>query len=142
MSFNIASLFASGIDTVVDSVGNALDKLVTSDEERGLIKNELEKIKINAILESENSYLKHEAEITKRWTNDNENLLTRAVRPAMVVWSFILFTIVILFDGNIGEFGVKEAYIPIVETILVTVVVAYFGGRSAEKWRKVSQNKL
>ena len=136
MGFNITDIFTSGVEKVVDSVGTALDKLITSDEERELIKKELEQIKINAIMESENNYLKHEQEITKRWSNDSEHMVTRLVRPSIVIWSFVLFTIVILFDGNIGEFTIKEAYIPTIQTILVTVVVAYFGGRTVDKWKR------
>ena len=136
MSFSLTDLFTSGVSKVVDSVGNALDKLVTSDEERELIKNELEKIKLNAILETENNYLKHEAEITKRWTNDNEHVITRMVRPFIVLWSFTLLTIVMLGDGNFFGLVIKDAYIPILETIVVTVVIAYFGSRGAEKVAK------
>ena len=36
-------LFSSGVSEVVDSVGEAIDKLVTSDEEKGLLKIQLEK---------------------------------------------------------------------------------------------------
>ena len=140
MSFSITDLFSSGIDKVVDSVGNALDKLITNDEEREEIKKELEKIKLNAILETENSYLKHEAEITKRWTIDSEHIITRSVRPGIVVWSFVLLSIAMLFDGNVGTLTIKEAYIPILETIVITVVIAYFGSRGVEKTAKHIRN--
>lgn len=136
MSFNITDIFTTGVGKVVDSVGAALDKLITSDEERELIKNELERIKLNAILETENNYLRHEEEITKRWTNDNEHIITRTIRPGIVVWSFILLSIAMLFDGNIGTLAIKEAYIPILETIVITVVIAYFGSRGVEKTAK------
>lgn len=36
-------LFSSGVAEVVDSVGNTIDKLVTSDEERGALKVEITK---------------------------------------------------------------------------------------------------
>jgi len=144
MSFSITDIFTSGVGKVVDSVGNALDKLVTSDQEREMIKNELEKIKLNAILETENNYLKHEEEITKRWQSDNEHVITRSVRPGIVIWSFILLSIAMLFDGN-SIYGftltIKEAYIPILETIVVTVVIAYFGSRGVEKTAKHIRNK-
>lgn len=52
------------------------------------------------------------------------------------MWSFVLLTIVMLLDGNIGEFTINEAYIPLLETIVVTSVVAYMGGRSVEKVTK------
>lgn len=139
---NFGSILAGGIDKVVDSVGNAIDKLVTSDEEKLILKNALAEAKIKAALESENNYLRHEAEITKRWTSDNEHMLTRLVRPFVVAWSYILFTIVMLFDGNVGEFTINPAYIPVLETILITVTVAYFGSRGYEKGRAIVANKV
>jgi len=130
---DLTSIFTGGIDKVVNSVGTTIDNLVTSDEEREALKNELVQIKVNAQLESENNYLKHEAEITKRWQSDNESIITRLVRPSIVIWSYALLTVVILMDGNVGSFYVKEAYIPILETIVTTVTIAYFGSRGFEK---------
>ena len=40
-------------------------------------------------------------------------------------------------DGNIGGFSIKEAYIPILETIVITVTIAYFGSRGVEKTSKI-----
>jgi len=130
---NIASILAGGIDKVVDSVGNAIDKLVTSDEERLQLKNALMEAKLKAALESENNYLKHEQEITQRWVSDNEHSITRLVRPLVVVWAYTLLTVVMLADGNIGEFTIKNAYLPMLESIVITVTIAYFGSRGIEK---------
>lgn len=131
------SILTGGIDKVVDSVGNAIDKLVTSDEERLQLQNALAEAKIKAALESENNYLRHEEEITKRWVSDNEHLVTRLVRPSMVVWSYFVFTVVMLSDGNVGTFTVNPSYIPMLETIVVTITVAYFGSRGVEKTAKM-----
>lgn len=131
------SILTGGIDKVVDSVGNAIDKLVTSDEERLQLQNALAEAKIKAALESENNYLRHEEEITKRWVSDNEHLVTRLVRPSMVVWSYFIFTVVMLSDGNVGTFTVNPSYIPMLETIVVTITVAYFGSRGVEKTAKM-----
>lgn len=130
------SILTGGIDKVVDSVGSAIDKLVTSDEERLQLQNALAEAKLNATLESENNYLKHEEEITKRWINDNEHFVTRLVRPTMVVWSYVLFTAVMIADGNIGGFVINPAYIPVLETIVITITIAYFGSRGLEKTAK------
>ena len=130
---DISSILTGGIDKVVDSVGNAIDKLVTSDEERMQLKNALIEAKLKAQLESENNYLKHEQEITQRWVSDNEHTITRLVRPLIVVWAYIMFTAVMISDGNIGQFSIKDAYLPMLETIVVTVTVAYFGSRGVEK---------
>lgn len=136
------SILTGGIDKVVDSLGNAIDKLVTSDEERLQLQNALAEARIKASLESENNYLRHEEEITKRWVSDNEHLVTRLVRPTMVVWSYFVFTVVMFADGNIGEFVINKAYIPVLESIIVTITIAYFGSRGLEKATKMVKGNV
>ncbi len=134
---DILKLFSGGIDKVIDSIGNALDKVVTSEEERLLLQNELEEIRVNAKLQATDKSIEMEKEITKRWSLDKENMLTRAIRPLTVFWVYAIFTVAILFDGNIGEFHINIAYLPLLETILVTVTIAYFGSRGVEKTTKI-----
>ncbi len=133
----ILKLFSGGIDSIIDSVGNALDKLITSDEERKILQNELEEIRLNAKLKATDQSLELEKEITSRWTVDAEHTITRLIRPMTVFWSYFLFTVVLLCDGNIGNFHVNESYIPMLQTILVTVTIAYFGSRGIEKTTSV-----
>jgi hypothetical protein len=44
------------------------------------------------------------------------------------------------FDGNIAGFKVDEAYVPIFQSLLITVYGDYFVGRTWEKNKK-SNNK-
>ncbi len=133
---NLSSLFTISIDKIIDSVGNAADKVFTSEEERKLLQNELEEIRLEAQKEAQDNTVELEKEITARWSLDKEHLITRAIRPMTVFWSYFLFTVVLLFDGNVGEFHINSAYIPMLETILVTVTIAYFGSRGVEKVTK------
>lgn len=134
---NIASLFTGGVDKIVDSVGNAIDKITTSDEERLIAEQVMEKIKNEARHKADELSMEFEKEITKRWTSDNEHLLTRLIRPTSYAGVLVLFGAIILSDGNIGEFKINSAYIPVIETLLITMTVAYFGGRSSEKITKM-----
>ena len=122
---------------VIDSVGDAIDKLVTSDEEKLAMRNELVKLQLQYNIELQNRTMELEKEVSKRWISDNEHWLTRLVRPAVVAWLFFLFTVVMLFDGNVWEFRINPSYIPMLETTLQTVIVAYFSGRSIEKGIKI-----
>lgn len=131
-----SSLITGGVDKVVDSVATGLDSLFTSDEEKLILKNELEKIRNQMKLEQLELAQEQEKEITKRWVSDNENILTRLIRPISFIFVLILFGAIILTDGNIGEFKVNIAYIPVIETLLTTMVIAYFGSRGAEKITK------
>lgn len=128
----LSGIFSSTVGGVVDSVGNAIDKLVTSDSERLQLKNELIKIEAEAKLkelELENQY---EKEVTQRWVSDNDHWFTRLVRPLSYTWVVFFFTFIMIGDSNFG-FSIKEAYIPVIETLLITMTIALFGSRGVEK---------
>jgi hypothetical protein len=132
----ISEWLGGTLSSVIDSFGKAVDDITTSDEERLLLKAEILKIEMahrSELLKNEQFY---EQQITDRWNTDAEHTITRIIRPLVVMWSFILFTIVILFDGNIGSFSINQSYVPMVESVVTTVIVAYFGGRSIEKASK------
>ena len=109
-------------ETLVKAREALTGKRVIDDLEAQKLENELEVIQ-----------QQFEATVTERWKSDNENPITQLVRPVMVIWTFILFTAVVLFDGNLGTFIVKPAYIPLLETVMTTIVIAYFGSRGIEK---------
>ena len=129
----ISDIFSSTASSVVDSVGTAIDKLVTSDEEKLKLKNELIKIKEEAKHKAEEQALELDKQITDRWKADNEHTLTRLVRPAAYAWIMFLFTLIVLLDGNAWGFSVDEAYIPVIQALMMTMTIAYFGSRGIEK---------
>lgn len=129
----LANLFGGAIDRVIDSTGKAIDRIFTSDDERNKAHNELMRIRQDAHIESMRLANDYEANISKRWISDNDNFITRIVRPLIVLFLYALFGAVVVMDGNLGAFSINEAYIPVLQTLLVTVTVAYFGSRGAEK---------
>jgi hypothetical protein len=133
------NLFSGSVGSVIDSVGNAIDKLVTSDEEREKLKNELEAIRSQKELELQGLANDYEKEVTKRWVSDNKNVVASLVRPLSIVYMLVIFSIAMLFDGNVGEFQINEAYLPLIETFLTTMIVAYFGSRGIEKIKGASK---
>jgi len=140
MSF-LSNLLSSSLGSVVKSTGNAIDKIVTSDEERLVLKNKLKEIENAQQVAFMKDSMENEKEITKRWLSDNENIVTRLVRPISYSIMMILFISIVLADGNIGEFHVREAYIPVIEALLITMTFAYFGSRGAEKITKILGTK-
>lgn len=136
------NIFSSGVDKVVDSVGTALDNLITSDEEKLILKNALQNAMNTYNLELEKEANKFEGEITARWKSDNDNIITRMVRPMGFIYTYLLFGVVMFADGNIGNFVVKASYIPLLETLLVTYTVAYVGSRGLEKYGKIKNKGL
>ena len=119
---------------VIKQVGTVIDDLVTTDEERLEAKQ-----KIQEILEQADKEAKQQ--VSERWKYDmqSDSWLSKNIRPMVLIYLTIIFTALCFTDGNIGEFQIAEAYIPIFQTLLVTLYVAYFVGRSWEKSRKNNQ---
>jgi len=119
---------------VIEQVGKVADSLITSDEERMEKANEIAKAKLMA-------EANEDEQITKRWKSDNEHAITRLVRPFLVGYSVFMFTAVLLADGNVGEFHIREAYIPLIEGLLFTTVGGYFALRTFDKHSKRRNDK-
>ena len=129
----LTAIFSTGASTLIDSVGNTIDKLVTNDEEKLVLRNKLQEAMNEFQSTMETKSIEFEQEITKRWTSDNEHNITRLVRPISFVYVLVIFSIIALADGNLGSFSVNSIYVPVFETLLATMVVAYFGSRGVEK---------
>ena len=63
------------------------------------------------------------------------------IRPLVLVFLTFVFSLLAFTDGNIGEFKIAKEYIPIFQTLLVTVYGAYFVGRTWEKAKSIIKNK-
>ena len=72
-------------------------------------------------------------EVTKRLESDNEHNITRLVRPISYGAMFLLYMSCIFFDGNLGEFQIREQYIPSITSLFSTMTIFYFGSRGIEK---------
>jgi len=121
---------------VIKEVGNVIDKLTTTEEERLEVKKQIQQI-----LEDADS--KAQEEVSKRWEADmkSDSFLSKNIRPMILIYLTVIFTICSFFDGNVGEFIIAEEYIPIFQTLLVTVYGAYFVGRTWEKAKSITNNK-
>ena len=90
------------------------------------------------LLEMDNNEL---VEITKRWESDNksDSSLAKNVRPLSLIFLTISLIVFILLDGFDINFGVDSGWIDLLKSLLITVYVAYFGSRGAEKFKNISQ---
>ena len=119
---------------VIKEVGGVIDKLTTTEEEKLQIKKQIQEILEKADSDAQ-------AQVTERWKLDmqSDSFLSKNIRPLVLVYLTFVFTVLSFFDGNIGGFKVAEQYIPIFQSLLITVYGAYFVGRTCEKNKK--QNK-
>lgn len=118
---------------VIKEVGEVIDKLTTTKEEKLIIKKQIQEI----LEKADNDAQK---QVTARWESDmqSDSLLSKNIRPMVLIYLTVIFTVCAFFDGNIGEFKIAEEYIPIFQTLLVTTYGAYFVGRSWEKGKSIS----
>jgi len=121
---------------IIKEVGGVIDKLTTTDEERLEAKR-----LIQEILEKADSDAQEQ--VTRRWESDmnSDSFLSKNIRPMVLIYLTVIFTACAFFDGNVGEFEIAEEYIPIFQTLLVTVYGAYFVGRTWEKAKKITTIK-
>jgi len=121
---------------LIKDVGKVIDNLTTTDEERLAAKHKIEELLEQADKDAQD-------QVTKRWELDmqSDSFLSKNIRPLVLIYLTVIFTILAFFDGNIGGFQVDEAYVPIFQSLLITVYGAYFVGRTWEKNKKSSNNK-
>ena len=79
-------------------------------------------------------------EVSKRWASDmkSDSWLSKNTRPMSLIFLTVSMVILILLDSFKIEFHVAEGWVSLLQTLLVTVYVAYFGSRGAEKFKSIS----
>ncbi len=129
----ILSLLTGGL---IKDVGSVIDKLTTTDEESLAAKHKIQELLEQADKDAQ-------AQVTDRWKADmaSDSFLSKNIRPLVLIYLTIIFTILSFFDGNIGGFKVAQQYIPIFQSLLITVYGAYFVGRTWEKSKQSGNNK-
>jgi len=139
------------ISGVTNGAANIISKLKADPTKVFEAETELEKLKITTSLELEKISVQMEQEVTKqieaeqkgvsdRWTADmaSDSWLSKNSRP-IVLLSLMTFLFVMIITDSIPDikFEVKPAYIDLMEILLITVVGAYFGGRTLEKYQTI-----
>ena len=116
---------------VIEKVGNVIDNLSTSKEEAMAAKKAIKEVMMKAESDAQ-------SQVTKRWEADmkSDNWLSKNIRPLICIFLTAMFVVISIFDGNAGGFQIAPAYVPIYQTLLITVYGAYFAGRSIEKIKK------
>ena len=124
----INKLFTSGANELIKNVGNVIDNLHTSKEE-----------KLEAEQKIKNMILGYEAEmqkqVTERWKLDmqSDSWLSKNIRPLVLIFLCVSTVLLIFIDAGIITFNVKASWVDLLQLVLITVIGAYFGGRSIEK---------
>jgi len=131
MGLGLGKLFSGGAGELVESVGGVLDNLTTSKEEKLEAKRKMKQL----ISDYET---KMEANITDRWKADmnSDSWLSKNVRPMILIFLVVSTVLMIFIDAGTIQFTVEQKWTDLLQLVLITVIGAYFGGRSFEKSKK------
>jgi hypothetical protein len=124
-------LFTGGAADLVKSVGGVIDGLHTSDEEKLAAEQKIKELIAQYEIEMEKN-------ITARWQADlkSDSWLSKNVRPMVLIFLIICTMLLIFIDAGAINFDVKDTWVDLLQLVLITVIGAYFGGRSFEKVKK------
>jgi len=80
-------------------------------------------------------------DVSSRWRSDmkSDSWLSKNTRPLTLIYLTFSSTILMIIDSFHTMFSVDEAWVSLLKTLLVTVYVAYFGSRGAEKITKINK---
>tara|TARA_R110000796_G_scaffold168069_1_gene284969 strand:- start:470 stop:922 length:453 start_codon:yes stop_codon:yes gene_type:complete len=80
-------------------------------------------------------------EVSNRWRSDmkSDSWLSKNTRPLALMFLTTSTVFMMAVDSFHLQFDVDEAWINLLKTLLVTVYVAYFGSRGAEKITKINK---
>ena len=120
---------------VIKEVGDVIDKLTTTDEEKLLIKKQVQEIMNKANTDAEN-------QITRRWESDmkSDSWLSKNTRPLALIFLSVMAIAFIWVDSHHEiSFTVEQEWISLLKTLTATVYVAYFGSRGVEKFKTISK---
>ena len=127
----LSKIFSAGAGELIKNVGGVIDNLHTSKEE-----------KLAAEQKIKDMIMGYEAEmqkqVTERWKMDmqSDSWLSKNIRPLVLVFLVVSTVLMIFIDAGVLAFTVEQKWTDLLQLVLITVIGAYFGGRSLEKTKK------
>ena len=127
----LLKLFGKVGVNIAEKISGIVDKHTFSKVERAQFEKEMSEVFIKAEAEIQEN-------ITERWKVDLQhgNWLTRSVRPLVLIFLIVSTILMVFIDSGSIQFNVEEKWTDLLQLTLLTVIGAYFGGRSIEKIKK------
>ena len=127
----LTSIFSSGAGELVKGVGGVIDNLHTSKEEKLAAEQKIKELVANYEVQMEK-------EISSRWNADmkSDSWLSKNVRPLVLIFLVVSTVLLMFIDAGVINFVVEAKWTDLLQLVLITVIGAYFGGRSLEKTKK------
>ena len=127
----LTKIFSSGASDLIGSIGGVVDNLTTSKEEKLEAERKIKELVSNYEVEMEKT-------ITDRWKSDmaSDSWMSKNVRPMVLIFLVVSTVLMIFIDAGVVSFNVEAKWTDLLQLVLITVIGAYFGGRSLEKTKK------
>ena len=127
----LSKIFSSGATELIKGVGGVIDNLHTSKEEKLEAEQKVKELVSSYEIEMEKN-------ITERWKMDmqSDSWLSKNIRPLVLIFLVVATVLLIFIDAGAISFTVQDKWTDILQLVLITVIGAYFGGRSLEKVKK------
>ena len=126
----LAKIFGAAGGGIAEKISNIVAKHTFSKEDRARFEKEMTEVFIQAESDMQKN-------VTERWLSDNQgSWLSRNVRPLVLLFLIVSTVLMIFIDAGVVSFEVKDSWVDLLQLTLITVISAYFGGRSFEKIKK------
>ena len=130
----LLKIFGGSAGEVTNRISNVVDKFVRTKDEKAAFEKEMTQI----LIEAEAAMQKN---VTERWKADmaSDNKLSKSVRPLVLIFVIVCTMLLIFIDSGFINFAVEDKWADLLQMLLITIVAAYFGGRSYEKGKSIKK---
>ena len=127
----LSKIFSGGAADLIKNVGGVIDNLHTSAEEKLVAEQKIKDMIMGYEAEMQK-------QVTERWKMDmsSDSWLSKNIRPLVLVFLVVATVLLIFIDAGAINFKVQDKWTDLLQLVLITVIGAYFGGRSIEKVKK------
>ena len=139
----VGAFLASKAPKVLQALGDVLPNQGTLGVVKNLISSDnkikaIDKEQAMKLIEQDIAEMK---EVSGRWESDmkSDSWLSKNTRPLALAFLTVSAVFMMAIDSFHLQFDVDESWVNLLKTLLVTVYVAYFGSRGAEKITKINK---
>ena len=127
----LSKLFGQTGGNIAEKISGIIDKHTFSKVEKAQFEKDMAEVWINAEADIQKN-------VTDRWKTDmnSDSWLSKNVRPLVLIFLVVSTVLMVFIDAGVIAFEVKASWIDLLQLVLITVIGAYFGGRSVEKFKK------
>ena len=127
----LSKIFSGGAAELIKGVGGVIDNLHTSAEEKLAAEQKIKDLVMGYEAEMQK-------QVTERWKMDmqSDSWLSKNIRPLVLIFLVVSTVLLVFIDAGVIAFEVKASWVDLLQLVLITVIGAYFGGRSLEKVKK------